>query len=457
MSETPKNLSGAIKRAREMHRDEIAERLRRRREAEQERLDQLNAVPREAPAPAKAPEPPSAEPAPVTVAVPAAPVVERTEPEVPEPEPVEPPRVETLPTERFLKVRNTVFDELARYLGGNRYKVYMEVYRETLGRRQPTPAGFFRPREMARELGIGSDQTVYRALKELESAGLITCEARVGDTRGTKITIHAVDPVIEKLRAQISSKRQAKKITTVKITTVKNTVVDQQSSLRYDSENHHGSVVKITTLHDHERHERHGNTPSRQARRARGDDGGSERSERDRLVEQLVARYAYSPHLARTALGAVAPTDLDLVPFLLTRLDAAIERGQLHRGAVIQNPPGVLSGWLADFDSWRAVLEADRDRATSGADDRPADTGTDLFTEYLAEMDADAERRIDALGPDERARLDGTARDEISTTFPASADWPEEHWKRAILAHLKRSHFERPSFEDWQKGRTDAQ
>ncbi len=455
MSETPKNLSGAIKRAREMHRDEIAERLRRRREAEQERLDQLNAVPREAPAAVKAPEPPPEEPAPVPVAVSPAPVVDRIEPEPPKPELVEPPRVETLPTERFLKVRNTVFDELARYLGGNRYKVYMEVYRETLGRRQPTPAGFFRPREMARELGIGSDQTVYRALKELESSGLITCEARVGDTRGTKITIHAVDPVIEKLRAQLSSKRQGKKITTVKITTVKNTVVDQQSSLQYDSENHHGSVVKITTLHDHERHERHGNTSPRQARRARGDDGG-EPSERDRIVEQLVARYGYSPHLARTALGAVATTDLDLVPFLLTRLDAAIERGQLHRGAVIQNPAGVLSGWLADFDSWRAVLEADRDRATSGAEEPPGDTGTDLFTEYLAEMDADAERRIDVLGTEDRARLEATAREEISTSFPASADWPEEHWKRAILAHLKRSHFERPSFEDWQARRAEA-
>ncbi len=214
-------------------------------------------------------------------------------------------------------------------------------------------------------------------------------------------------------------------------------------------------MVKITTLHDHERHERHGNTSPRQARRARGDDGG-EPSERDRIVEQLVARYGYSPHLARTALGAVATTDLDLVPFLLTRLDAAIERGQLHRGAVIQNPAGVLSGWLADFDSWRAVLEADRDRATSGAEEPPGDTGTDLFTEYLAEMDADAERRIDVLGTEDRARLEATAREEISTSFPASADWPEEHWKRAILAHLKRSHFERPSFEDWQARRAEA-
>lgn len=441
MSETPKNLSGAIKRAREMHRAEIAERLRRRQDVERERLEQLNAVPRSGPSqrqesPVEAPLHPSATPARPVAAAPSEATARA------EAVSAEPRTVETLPTERYLKVRNAIFDELARYLSGNQYKVYMEIYRETLGRRQPTPFGYFRPREMARELGIGSDQTVYRALRDLGQSGLLTCEARIGDTRGTKITLFALETTLERLRRDAPVRRAARsKITTVKITTVKSTTAVQQKSLQYYGENHDGAVVKITTLHDHERHERPTKTAPTPAER--GDGGG-----RSEIVDELVARYGYSPRLATAAVNDVAEPDLDLIPFLLERLDRAVERGQHRKGAVIQNPAGILSGWLADFASWRTVLVADRERAASAAEGA-APQVQDRYTEYLTEMDADAAQKIALLEPVERARLEQEARAEIARTFPASTDWPEEHWERAILAHLKRSQFERPTFESW--------
>jgi hypothetical protein len=448
MSETPKNLSGAIKRAREMHRAEIAERLRRRQDLERKRLEQLNTVPRATPS---APPATTAEvdpSLPEAASAPEAATLAEASPTA-EAVPLEPRVVETLPTERYLKVRNAIFDELARYLSGNQYKVYMEIYRETLGRRQPTPFGHFRPREMARELGIGSDQTVYRALRDLEQNGLLTCEARVGDTRGTKITLFALETTLDGLRRNAPTRRGARsKITTVKITTVKNTEVKsttavQQESLQYYGENHDGTVVKITTLHhDHERHERQPKTAATPAERG---DGGERRSQ---LVDEFIARYGYSPRLAAAALNDVAEPDLELIPFLLARLDRAVERGQHRKGAVIQNPAGILSGWLADFASWRAVLEADRERAASAAEGS-APQAQDRYTEYLTEMDADAAQKIDLLEPADRARLEQEARADIARTFPASSEWPEEHWERAILAHLKRTQFERPTFEAW--------
>jgi DNA-binding MarR family transcriptional regulator len=455
MTETPKNLSGAIKRAREMHRAEIAERLERRQTAERQRLEQLNAVPRPAEAPTA---PPVDAPAPETARAPVpAPEPPAVAPAVPSAEsaaaPAEPRAVETLPTERYLKVRNAIFDDLARYLSGNQYKVYMEIYRETLGRRQPTPSGFFRPREMARELGIGSDQTVYRALKDLSDCGLLTCEARIGDTRGTRITLCAVETALERVRLKSPARRASgRKPTTVKITTVKNTevigtTVDQQQSPRYYSDDHDGTVVKITTLHDHERHARHGKTASTQR-----DDGGAGAA-RAAIVGELVARYGYSPRLARAAVDEVPDADVELVPFLLRRLDRAVERGQHRKGAVIQNPAGILSGWLADFGSWRTVLVADRDRAASAAVEAQPEA-QDPYTEYLTEMDTAAAAEIDRLDAPTRERLERDARAELARTYPASADWPEEHWQRAILAHLKRSQFDRPSFEEWSARQT---
>ena len=456
MSETPKNLSGAIKRAREMHRAEIAERLKRRQDLERKRLEQINSVrrpPAVAPAPTTEPAPASREPGVDRIAS----VRAETQAEGPAASEAEPQVVETLPTERYLKVRNAIFDELAKYLSGNQYKVYMEIYRETLGRRQPTPFGYFRPREMARELGIGSDQTVYRALRDLQVSGLLTCEARVGDTRGTKITLIALEATLDRLRREASPRRRSRqKITTVKITTVKNTEVIsttpvQQKSLQYRSENHHGSVVKITTLHDHERHETDPRPPTPGGDQPDGGGGSS----RNRLTDEFVARYGYTPRLARAALADVADADLELIPFLLARLDRAVELGQHRKGAVIQNPAGILSGWLADFSSWRAVLVADRERAASTADDAAPHT-QDRYTEYLTEMDADAARRIEGLDPQERARLERDARAEIGRTYPASVDWPAEHWEQAILAHLKRSYFDRPTFEDWLARRSDS-
>src|ERR1051325_10597923 len=172
MSETPKNLTGAINVARLMHREEIEERKRRRQAAELAKLDELNAVGRTQVADAPPAPPDEAAPA----EAPIRPAMKRTsaserdmngqetqdrEIAIQRRDPglgderarpssrdgdldrgvvdgapgVVPLERETLPSDRFVKVRNSIFDELSGYLTGNQYKIYLELYRETLGRK----------------------------------------------------------------------------------------------------------------------------------------------------------------------------------------------------------------------------------------------------------------------------------------------------------------------------------
>jgi hypothetical protein len=483
MTDTPKNLTGAINRARELHREEIADRLRRRQELERQRLEELNALPTRQPEPA--PEPVAA-PEPVRSAEPPAPEPVRELQPAPRPtvrEPSKRPRrpvpapvaredatpAETLPTERFVKIRNSIFDELSRYLSGNQYKVYLELYRETLGRKNSNSTAFFRPRQMAADLGIGSDQTVYRAFKELQERGLISVEAKVGHTQGSRVTVRSLEVAMEALRQQ-PAKTRGRKTTSVKITTVKNTevistVVDsttpvQQESPHHHSENHDASVVNITTLHDHERHVRQfpntspTHAPDTPSGSAAIQNGGGEVL-RNGLAEQLVTRYDYSPHLARIAIDSLEAADLDLVPLMLTRLDGLITRGRQKQGVPIQNPAGILSGWLADFDSWRAVLEQDRARLDAHQSGAAEPEGTDLYVQYLTERDARTDARLRALDPDDYARRAAEARREIIERHPPARDWPDEHWAKVVASHLKGALADgEPSFDEWLASRS---
>ncbi len=472
MTDTPKNLTGAINKARELHREEIADRLRRRQELERQRLDELNSLPSKQPAEPPRPSDPAPEPERVLPEPPR--IVERKEPArkprrpVPAPAPPAVVANETLPTERFVKVRNSIFDELSRYLSGNQYKVYLELYRETLGRKNSNSTAFFRPRQMAMDLGIGSDQTVYRAFKELQERGLITVEARVGHTQGSRVTVRSLEVAIEALRQQ-PAKTRGRKTTSVKITTVKNTevistVVDsttpvQQESPHYHSENDDAGVVNITTLHDHERHVRQfpntspTHAPDTGSGSAAIQNGGGEVL-RNGLAEQLVTRYDYSPHLARIAIDSLEAADLELIPHMLTRLDGLIERGRQKQGVPIQNPAGILSGWLADFDSWRTVLQQDHARQESQQNDAAPAEATDLYVQFLTERDARAEARLRALDPDEYSRRADEARREIAERHPPARDWPEEHWEKVVTAHLKGALADgEPSYDEWLAAR----
>lgn len=79
--------------------------------------------------------------------------------------------LEIPPDTKFTKVHNAVFDQLIPYLSGNQFAVYMELYRNTLGRGHS--GNWFRTREVQKICGIGSDKTVRLAIVALEQMKLI--------------------------------------------------------------------------------------------------------------------------------------------------------------------------------------------------------------------------------------------------------------------------------------------
>ncbi len=423
------NLSSAIIEARKRHEAEIAERLKRRQQRQRAEVERLNATATSSSQP-KLPEAVEAEPVPPPAAIVAEPVrppAPEAPPTPPPPPPVEPiqaapipappvrrPRpvpqrtdeVETLPDGRFLRVRNDIIDRIKPFLTGNQFAVYMEIYRQTVGRGKTS--AWFRTREIQTACNLGSDNTVRDAYPVLEQKRLIRLDPnrRAGSPKGILVTVLSVERALEKLeRGQASDSRTA------------------QPSAR-------ASLVPIDR----------DDSPVADVSTSSGD------------LQTMTRQYGVSPSVAPQLLDLVADDDRPLLPYLFARLDRSVASGKVH------NPAGLLRVWLESFDAWRPELAAERERDIE-ARRREQETASreELMLEWFRFTEAEVQARFDALDPDVRAEIEARGRAELMAKSSAVRTWTDQQWA-AQLATYVRSELRRDldGFDAWLAGTRDA-
>lgn len=330
---------------------------------------------------------------------------------------------ETLPTERFLKVRNAIVDRLPRFVKGNRYLVYQHIYRNTLGRRQAEPEAFFVSRVVAEQLRL-SEKTVRTCWQYLERVGLIATSSTQGSHHGMRIRVLDLEIALARLEASA-----------VTLT------ADHRNNLppsEHLSGNSNRSPAEEVTAEDaasavtltapcHERHEDMHNTMHGVGMF-------------DELVERLTGRYGFAPDRARTELTLIAADDLALVPRLLDRLDAENARSR------VANPAGLLVTWLRAFPTWRPVLQQEDQKTPEVETEK---SGGDLLA-YLEETDARARETLRQLDGAKVERLRTTVRAKAEARSPSVAKWTEAQWNahlEPLLVAELRDRFE--SFDAW--------
>lgn len=416
------NLSSAIIEARKRHEAEIAERLKRRQQRQRAEIERLNASATTATSQPKLPDavepdPPQpkavvAEPMPPAVSEPLAslpppPPVERLQ-AAPTPQPpVRRPRpaqqrsdeVETLPDGRFLRVRNDIIDRIKPFLTGNQFAVYMEIYRQTVGRGKTS--AWFRTREIQTACNLGSDNTVRDAYPVLEQKRLIRLDPnrRVGSPKGILVTVLSVERALEKLE-----RGQAEDVRAV------------QPSAR-------ATFVQI----------------DRDDAQVADADGSSD------VVQTMTRQYGVSPSVAPQLLDLVAENDRELLPYLFARLDRSVASGKVH------NPAGLLRVWLESFDAWRPELAAERERDIE-ARRREQETASrdELMLDWFRFTEAEVQKRFDALDPDVRTEIEARGRAELLGKSSAVRTWTDQQWA-AQLATYVRSELRRDldGFDTW--------
>jgi hypothetical protein len=417
------NLSSAIIEARKRHEAEIAERLKRRQMRQRAEIERLNSsAVVEAPKPVAAPpEPaptlePPVEPAPVEpppeparnpepkptvvdVAPPPAPM--RLLPAESFDAPVAPEELETPPDGRYLKLRNDIIDRIKPYLTGNQFAVYMEIYRQTIGRGRT--AAWFRTRDIQTACNLGSDNTVRDAYPVLEQKRLIKLDPnrRPGSPRGLFVTVLSVERALERLERIDRRPAQATPPTPA------------------PAESEPLALVASPPAGD------------------------------AAAIDRMTREYGVSPTVAPQLLERLGADDAYLLPYLFRRLDRSIAAGKVH------NPAGLLRVWIESFDAWRPELAAEHRREEEARRAAEAAMSHDeLMIEWFRETDAEAERRVAELDPAVREALDTRGREELSARSAAVRSWSEQQW-RAQLDTFARSEIRRelPSFDEWLAAR----
>jgi hypothetical protein len=424
------NLSSAIIEARKRHEAEIAERLKRRQMRQRAEIERLNSsavveapkpVPVEPEPPAPTAEPAAIEPEPEPVPIPEPPatlVDVASPPAVAAPEPPpEPPRgvpmrllaaesfdapvaadeLETPPDGRYLKLRNDIIDRIKPYLTGNQFAVYLEIYRQTIGRGRT--AAWFRTRDIQSACNLGSDNTVRDAYPVLEQKRLIKLDPnrRPGSPRGLFVTVLSVERALERLER--ADRRPAQATPPIPAP---------------------ADLEPLTLV----------------ASPPTGDAAA---------IDRMTREYGVSPTVAPQLLERLGAEDAYLLPYLFRRLDRSITAGKVH------NPAGLLRVWIESFDAWRPELAAEHRREEEARRAAEAARSHDeLMIEWFRQTDAEAERRVAELDPAAREALDVRGREELSARSAAVRSWSEQQW-RAQLDTFARSEIRRelPSFDEW--------
>lgn len=305
-----------------------------------------------------------------------------------------PDEVETPPDGRFLKLRNDIIDRVKPYLTGNQFAVYLEIYRQTIGRGRT--GAWFRTREVQAACNLGSDNTVRDAYPVLEQKRLIKLDPsrRAGSPKGLFITVLSVERALERLERAGAAARPAVA----------------------------ASVLPAPLPAD----------PAEPS-----------------LLETLTRTYGVSPSVAPQLLEPLNEDDWTLLPYMLARLDRSVASGKVH------NPAGLLRVWLESFDAWRPELEADKARDEEAKRvAREALSKDELMVEWFRETEAEAERRFAGLGAAERAALEARGREELLVKSPAVRTWSDQQWAQQLeifaKAELRR---ELGGFEAWLERR----
>jgi hypothetical protein len=432
------NLSSAIIEARKRHEAEIQERLKRRQQRQRAELDRLNtsavepiAAPRQSAESRSAPE--AVEPAPpasarvdvvasapsdaarvieppvqaprLVASIPTVPIAPTVAP-APQTVATEAPHaeeVETLPDGRFLRVRNDIIDRIKPFLSGNQFAVYMELYRQTIGRGKTS--AWFRTRDIQTACNLGSDNTVRDAFPVLEQKRLIRLDPnrRPGSPKGLLVTVLSVERALERLERARSAVDPRPVVAAPYAAPAPAPILVEQSG---------------EPLRDHA-----------------GDD----------LVAAITRRYGVSPTVAPHLVDLVPEQDLELLPYLFARLDRSVASGKVH------NPAGLLRVWLESFASWRGELDADRRRDEELRRAEQASLSRDeLMLEWFKETEAKVQERVDGLDPETRSAMRARGRDELLAKSPAVRTWNERQWETQLDTYVKgeiRRDLE--SFDEW--------
>lgn len=298
--------------------------------------------------------------------------------------------LETPPDGRYLKLRNDIIDRIKPFLTGNQFAVYMEIYRQTIGRGRT--AAWFRTRDIQSACNLGSDNTVRDAYPVLEQKRLIRLDPnrRVGSPKGLFITVLSVERALDRLERSGSSAQPP--------------------------------------------------APAAPARVAVQPAGGG-----GTLVDRLTRDYGVSPTVAPHLLDRLSDEDRELLPYLLARLDRTIAAGKVH------NPAGLLRVWLDSFEAWRPELQEEKRREEEARRAEQAALSRDeLMLEWFKETEAETERRYRELSVSDRATIAARGREELLAKSPSVRTWTPEQWENQLEIYTKSEiRRELDGFETW--------
>lgn len=377
-------------------------------------------------APVSLPEPVPLAPQPVAVPPEPAPVA--IEPRVLPPAPVPariaaPPQpsayadeLETPPDGRFLKLRNDIIDRVKPFLTGNQFAVYLEIYRQTIGRGRTS--AWFRTREIQTACNLGSDNTVRDAYPALEAKRLIRLDPnrRVGSPRGLLITVLSVERALERLeRGQAPTPAPFVPDTVAAPATYVPLTVEAGLAPGGSADPVTDSVSPVVA-----------------------DDAPA-------ILDAIKRKYGVSPTVAPAMLDLVAPADRPLLPYLFRHLDRSVASGKVH------NPAGLLRVWLESFDAWRPELAAERD-AEEQARRAAAESLTkdELMLEWFRETEELVQERYAALDEDTREITRLRGRRQMLAKSPSVRAWNEQQWEAQLETFVKSEiRRELGTFEEW--------
>lgn len=448
-------LSQAIIEARKRHEAEIEARLRRRRERQENQLRLLNqgqgtdpAIPDTAAADLE-PVAPARE---IPVPPPAPPVAESTRSPGPAPSKFKNEtslvvenkedyidtsvlqynsldfEKETSPSSNFTKVSNIVIDGLKRHLTSTYFSVYVEIYRQTIGRGKN--GAWLRTREIQKACGLGSDTTVRKAIFDLEEKGLLRLDKnrRVGSPKGLFISVLSVEKAI----ARLDKKAEKRKTNDMYLSTE----VPHQKLPQYFSKNYRGTSVFSNEVHDIDiRHEDMKTSSSGDFRvfleNSEENDDGDDVSLESTIT--LLRERGLSPSAIPFLIEKLTPTDFKLIPYLLRQLD------QTTATKNVKNPAGLLRVWLEGFESWRPELKLllERDREAEKLRRMTSEKG-DLRIEWYEYAEREVERLRSELPEADLNGLKEEGRKEIEKLSPASKGWDETIWAESLEGWILR-------------------
>jgi hypothetical protein len=340
--------------------------------------------------------------------------------------------VETAPDGRFLKVRNDIIDRIKPFLSGNQFAVYMEIYRQTIGRGRTS--AWFRTRDIQTACNIGSDNTVRDAYPILERKRLIKLDPtrRNGSPRGLLITVLSVERALERLERGRSPAQKPNYLSTE----APPQKLPQYLSTNYLSTSAETAEVILNTW---ERHDLKTPPPSETAQAQPGGGGDLD------LTESLRAKYGISPTAAPQLLARLGADDLALLPYLLRRLDQNIASGKVH------NPAGLLRVWIESFDAWRPELSAARQRDEEALDlAREIQTKEELMLAWFKETEAHVQTRLETLDESAREAMRARGRQTLGALSPSASHWTPDQWESQLDSFV-RSELRREMgpFEEW--------